>query len=74
MEKFTKAQFIAHRKEYEFALDPIPLYYKSYEHPALGLRRPFEGLKIDVVDGEEEIVEGVTGLPDAGALAGAPVG
>jgi len=70
MEKFTKAQFIAHRKEYEFALDPIPLYYKSYEHPALGLRRPFEGLKIDVVDGEEEIVEGVRVFPTPGHSPG----
>ena len=59
MEKFTKAQFVAQREEYEFALNPIPLYYKSYEHPALGVRRPFEGLEIDVVDGAEEIAEGV---------------
>jgi glyoxylase-like metal-dependent hydrolase (beta-lactamase superfamily II) len=70
MEKFSNAQFIAQRKEYEFALNPIPLYYKSYEHPALGLRRPFEGIKIDVVDGEQEIVPGVRVLPTPGHSPG----
>jgi glyoxylase-like metal-dependent hydrolase (beta-lactamase superfamily II) len=59
MEKFTKATFIAHETEYAFALDPIPLYYKSYEHPALGLVRPFEGIKVTTVKGEVEIVPGV---------------
>jgi len=70
MEKFSKAQFVAQREEYEFALNPIPLYYKSYEHPALGVRRPFEGLKIDVVDGAEEITEGVRVLPTPGHSPG----
>jgi glyoxylase-like metal-dependent hydrolase (beta-lactamase superfamily II) len=70
MEKFTKAQFIASRTEYEFAMDPIPLYYKSYEHPILGNRRPFEGLKIDVVDGAEEISEGVKVFPTPGHSPG----
>jgi glyoxylase-like metal-dependent hydrolase (beta-lactamase superfamily II) len=59
MEKFTKAKFIAHETEYAFALDPIPLYYKSYEHPALGIVRPFEGIAIETVKGETEIVPGI---------------
>ncbi len=59
MEKFTNAKYIAHKKEYEFALDPIPLYYKSYEHPALGITAPFTGLKIDTIEGETEIIPGV---------------
>lgn len=59
LDKFTNAKIIAHEKEYAFALDPIPLYYKSYEHPALGITRPFEGLKIDTVKGEAEIMPGV---------------
>jgi N-acyl homoserine lactone hydrolase len=70
MEKFTNARFVAHRKEYEFAMDPIPLYYKSYEHPALGLVRPFEGIKIDLVDGEEEIIPGVRVFPTPGHSTG----
>lgn len=63
MEKFVNARFVASRIEYEFALNPIPLYYKSYEHPILGIRRPFEGIKIDIVDGEKEIVEGIRVFP-----------
>jgi glyoxylase-like metal-dependent hydrolase (beta-lactamase superfamily II) len=59
MDRFTNAQFIVNRKEYEFALNPIPLYYKSYEAPELGIIRPFEGLKINLVEGETEIIPGV---------------
>ena len=29
MEKFTNAKFYVHEAEYRFAMDPIPLYYKS---------------------------------------------
>lgn len=59
MDKFTRAKFIAHETEYAFALDPIPLYYKSYEHPALGLVRPFEGIKVTTIKGDAEIAPGV---------------
>ncbi len=59
MDRFTKATYVAHEREYAFALDPIPLYYKSYEHPALGIVRPFEGLGISTVKGETEIMSGV---------------
>jgi glyoxylase-like metal-dependent hydrolase (beta-lactamase superfamily II) len=59
LDKFTKATFIAHQKEYAFALNPIPLYYKSYEHPVLGIRRQFEGIKITTVAGETEIIPGI---------------
>lgn len=44
MEKFTNAEFYVSEKEYHFAMDPIPLYYKSYEAPQLGIVRPFEGI------------------------------
>jgi len=59
MEKFKNAEFIAHEREVEFAYNPIPLYYKSYEHPALGITRPFEGLKFTTVKGETEIMPGI---------------
>ncbi len=59
MDKFTNATLVAHEREYAFAMDPIPLYYKSYEHPALGIVRPFEGLEIKTVKGETEIMPGV---------------
>lgn len=59
MEKFTKAKFYVHEKEYNFAMDPIPLYYKSYEHPLLGITRPFEGISFELLKGDTEIVQGV---------------
>lgn len=59
MNLFTNAKFYANKKEYEFALDPIPLYYKSYEHPSLGIVRPFEGLEINTTEGDAEIIPGI---------------
>ncbi len=59
LDRFTRARLVAHELEHQFAYDPIPLYYKSYEHPALGIVRPFEGLTFDLVRGEEEIMPGV---------------
>ncbi len=70
MEKFTNARFIAQKTEYEFALNPIPVYYKSYEFPLLGLKRPFEGINIETVDGETEIVRGIRVLPTPGHSPG----
>ena len=70
MEKFINARFVASRTEHEFAFNPIPLYYKSYEHPILGIRPPFEGIKIDVVEGEKEIVEGIRVFPTPGHSPG----
>ena len=59
LEKFTNARFICHKREWEFANDPIPLYYKSYEHPALGVTAPFKGLPFETVEGETEILPGI---------------
>ncbi len=59
MDKFVNAKFFANETEYKFALDPIPLYYKSYEHPSLGIVRPFENVTVNTVKGETEIVPGV---------------
>lgn len=59
MERFTNASFYVNQKEYEFAMNPIPLYYKSYEAPQLGITRPFEGIEMKLVNGETEIMPGV---------------
>jgi len=59
MQKFTKAKFFVNTKEYAFAMNPIPLYYKSYEAPQLGITRPFEGIPMEMVEGETEIMPGV---------------
>lgn len=59
MEQFTQAVYYAHEREYAFAMNPIPLYYKSYEHPSLGITRPFEGLIFTLTQGEQDIAPGV---------------
>ena len=59
MEKFTNAKFYVNKKEYEFAMNPIPLYFKSYEAPELGITRPFEGIAMNLVEGDTEIMPGV---------------
>lgn len=59
LEKFANARFIAHKREWEFANNPIPLYYKSYEAPQLGIRAPFTDLTFETVEGETEIIPGV---------------
>jgi glyoxylase-like metal-dependent hydrolase (beta-lactamase superfamily II) len=59
MDKFKNAELVAHKREWEFANNPIPLYYKSYEDSALGIEAPFKGLKVKVVEGETEIMPGV---------------
>ncbi len=59
-DKFTNAEFYVHKKEYETAFNPIPLYYKSYEHPETGIeKRQFEDLDFIIITGEREIIDGV---------------
>ncbi len=58
-DKFTNAQLYAHKREYEFAMNPIPLYYKSYEAPELGIVSPISKVKFNTVEGEVEIVPGI---------------
>lgn len=60
----------AQRKEYEFAMNPIPLYYKSYEYKDLGIEAPFIGVKFELIDGEAEIVPGVRVYPTPGHSPG----
>ncbi|HKL80533.1 MAG TPA: N-acyl homoserine lactonase family protein [Mobilitalea sp.] len=59
LEKFTNARLIAHKREYDFAMNPIPLYYKSYEAPELGIVSPLTGRNFETVEGETEIIPGV---------------
>lgn len=70
MEKFAHARLICHRREWEFAQDPIPLYYKSYEHPALGLQAPFRNLKMELLDEDTEVVPGVRAFETFGHSPG----
>lgn len=72
MGKFKNAAYYAQRQEYEFANAPIPLYFKSYENPALGIGPSFKGLRdrFVLINGEAEIVPGVRVFPSPGHSAG----
>ena len=70
MEKFKNAKLYVQRAEYEFAIDPIPLYYKSYEAPILGRKPPFHGAKFELLDGETEVLEGISVYPTPGHSSG----
>lgn len=70
LEKFSKADFYVHEKEYAFALDPIPLYYRSYEHPIIGVTRPFEGISFKLLSGDTEIMPGVSMFETPGHTPG----
>ena len=56
--------------EYEFAVNPIPLYYKSYEYPVLGLKPQFDGRNFKLYDGEAEIFDGISVYPTPGHSVG----
>lgn len=68
--KFAHARLVVHRREWEFAHDPIPLYYKSYEHPVLGLDAPFRGLEVDLIERDTEIAPGIRAFETFGHSPG----
>jgi N-acyl homoserine lactone hydrolase len=70
MAKFVNARFFVQRIEYEFATDPIPLYFKSYEFPILGLDPQFKGIEFELLDGETVIIDGISVYPTPGHSIG----
>lgn len=59
LEKFAGARIVVNKQELDFAMSPIPLYYKSYEDPTLGLTSPFRTVHLETVEGEVEIEPGI---------------
>jgi glyoxylase-like metal-dependent hydrolase (beta-lactamase superfamily II) len=51
-------------------MDPIPFYWKSYEAPVLGIGNTFRHRKFNLIQGEEEIVEGIRVFPTPGHSPG----
>lgn len=70
MKAFVNARFIVHQVELDFALNPLPPYYRSYEATALGIVPPFAGVEFDVVNGEEEVLPGIVVFPTPGHSPG----
>jgi glyoxylase-like metal-dependent hydrolase (beta-lactamase superfamily II) len=71
LEYFQSAELVASRKEYEFAINPIPFYWGSYEYPpATGLTPPFAGRKFTLTEGVCEIMPGIEIFPTPGHSPG----
>ncbi len=71
LERFPKAKLITSKIEYEFANNPIPFYWASYEYPpATGLTPPFAGREFHLTEGEVEVEEGITVFPIPGHTPG----
>jgi glyoxylase-like metal-dependent hydrolase (beta-lactamase superfamily II) len=71
LERFPDAKLITSRTEHEFALNPIPFYWSSYEYPEKdGLTPPFAGRSFTLTEGEAEVEDGITVLPLPGHSPG----
>ncbi len=70
VDRFPRARLVVSEIEYRFALNPTPPYWMTYQHPACGQEPPWKGRRFDLVQGEEEIVEGVRVFPTPGHSPG----
>ena len=70
LDQFTNANLYVQKKEYDYAMNPIPLYYKSYEYPALGIQPQFHGRYFHLLEGECEVLDGIYVYPTPGHSAG----
>ncbi len=70
LDKFPQARLYVSEKEYRFAMDPIPMYWNSYEAPQTGLEAHFRTRRFNLVSGEEEILEGIRMVPTPGHCPG----
>ena len=61
---FSKAKFVVQKKELDFALNPHPAAAPFF------IKEQFEGLDFDIVDGDQEITDGVRVLLTPGHTAG----
>ncbi|MEM3574817.1 MAG: N-acyl homoserine lactonase family protein [Candidatus Bathyarchaeia archaeon] len=70
MKLFRNAKFYVHRRELQFALDPHPLYLKSYESKRLGVTPPFDGVDFEEVSSEYRLRPYITIFPTPGHSPG----
>lgn len=70
MKQFPNARYICTAEEYRWAVNPLPLYYRSYESPVLGIEAPFKGCHFEFIEGEATVVPGVRVFPTPGHTPG----
>ncbi len=62
MKKYKNARYIAPKAEIEMAYNPLPLYYRTYE-ANIGVEQAYAGCVFEAVDGECEVLPGITMFP-----------
>jgi len=70
MNLFVNAKFLVSSVELEFAINPLPPYYCSYEHPILGIIPPFKGKKFITLKGEYKYNDNIVIFPTPGHSPG----
>jgi glyoxylase-like metal-dependent hydrolase (beta-lactamase superfamily II) len=70
VDQFPSARLVVSEAEVQFARDPLPIYYKSYEHERLGKQPPFLGCRFDTVNGAAEVLPGIEVFPTPGHSPG----
>ncbi len=67
---FPNAEFIVQKSELEYAAAPLPVHLKGYEAPQLGMRPHYLGVKYTVIDGDYQVVPGVSTILTPGHSVG----
>ncbi len=70
MKEFRKARYICPEIEIKWAYNPLPLYYRTYESPVLGIEPAYYGCSFELVHGETEIIPGISMFPTPGHSPG----
>ena len=67
---FPKAKFYVQREEIRYAVAPLPPHTHGYEAFELGMIPPFAGTKFEILDGDQNIIEGVSVILTSGHTPG----
>ena len=59
LHRFKNAKFYIQKKELEFAHNPLPVYYNSYEQNNINIRPSFEGINFNILEGDSEIIPNI---------------
>ena len=60
MKEFRNARYICPEIEIKWAYNPLPLYYRTYESPILGIEPAYNGCNFELVHGNTTIVPGIS--------------
>ena len=70
MKQFPNARYICPEVEIKWAYNPLPLYYRTYESPVLGIEPAYYGCNFELVHGECEVLPGISMFPTLGHSPG----